>query len=82
MEEITVSNYNFLLVLLSIITSIVSSYAVFDLLSRARGTKGKKKFIWLICSGFILGIGMWSVHFVGLFSIRLPFSIEYRFRSI
>jgi diguanylate cyclase len=82
MEEISFSNYNYILVTLSIITSIVSSYAAFDLLSRARGSKGKKKMIWLISSGFILGIGMWSMHFIGMFSIRLPFPIEYRLLNV
>jgi diguanylate cyclase len=82
MEEITFSNYNFLLVILSIITSIISSYTAFDLLSRARGSNGKKKIIWLISSGFILGIGMWSMHFIAMFSIKLPFPFEYRLVNI
>jgi PAS domain S-box-containing protein len=82
MEDLSYINYNYILVTLSIITSIITSYAAFEILSKAKDSNGREKKIWLITSAVILGVGIWSLHLIGMFSIDLPNPLNYRVINI
>ena len=71
-------NHNLLLVTLSIITSIITSFSAVYLLSIVIGLKGRPRMIWYILSACILGLGIWSMHYIGMLAIVLPHSNEYR----
>jgi len=79
MEDLTVhGHYNLLLVIFSIITSIFTSYTALILLSRVSGLKGKTRLIWHFNSAFVLGLGIWSMHYIGMLAMNLSHNGEFK----
>ncbi|TKC15343.1 ATP-binding protein [Robertmurraya kyonggiensis] len=54
------------LVLLSVLVAIIASYAAFTMFDRLRVTNKQNKYKWLILSSFIMGVGIWTMHFIGM----------------
>ncbi|RXZ80820.1 EAL domain-containing protein [Paenibacillaceae bacterium] len=70
--------YNSWLVILSYIIAAAASYSAFDLAGRIRMTRGKARLFWL-CSGAIsMGLGIWSMHFVGMLAYSLSSPVSYQ----
>lgn len=66
-------HYNLVLVFISILIAILHSYVGFDLASRIVVTQVKRtRFLLLALGGLALGIGIWSMHFVGMFALIMP----------
>jgi diguanylate cyclase (GGDEF)-like protein len=63
------------LVYLSIGVAIVVSYTALSLASRVAGTDGRTG--WLIGGATVLGIGIWSMHFIGMLALSLPIRLTY-----
>ncbi|MCC3373216.1 MHYT domain-containing protein [Cohnella sp. REN36] len=70
--------YDTVLVLLSVFVSIAASYTTFDLASRMLGapSKARRGALYLFASA-IFGLGVWSMHFIGIFAHPIPLPIEY-----
>ncbi|MCA0173148.1 EAL domain-containing protein [Bacillus sp. RAR_GA_16] len=66
--------YNWWIVLLSLIIAIFASYSALDLAGRVAYSKGIRKWIWVIGGAGTMGIGIWSMHFIGMlaFSMSMP----------
>jgi diguanylate cyclase (GGDEF)-like protein/PAS domain S-box-containing protein len=71
-----------LLVILSIIASMVASYAAFILLSRVKESVNRNRIPWLVVSSFILGVGMWTLHYIGMIAINFHSQMEYRLFNV
>jgi diguanylate cyclase len=78
MPNIT-SYYNLLLVILSIIIAIVSSYTSLKLVNRLFHSNGIKRFIWILSGAFTLGCGIWSMHFIAMLAFHLSIPVTYDF---
>jgi len=76
------SSYNFPLVILSIVIAISASYTAIDVAARITVAKGRAQVTWLCCGAVAMGIGIWAMHFVGMLALRLPFMVEYDFRTV
>src|SRR5947209_20522867 len=66
------------LVSLSIGVAIIASYVAVDLASRVaagHGTKAAR--YWLGGGAISMGIGVWSVHFIGMLAFVLPIPMAY-----
>lgn len=70
-------SYDSLLVVFSYIIASAASYTAFDLAGRVASSTGKSRIAWLLFGATSLGMGIWSMHFVGMLAFKLPFSIEY-----
>jgi PAS domain S-box-containing protein len=71
-----IGQYHIGLVLLSILVSIVSLYTALDLIDRLlSGTQRRMRPILL--ASVVIGIGIWSMHFIGMLAYRLPFTVTY-----
>ncbi len=64
-------SYDLNLVTLSVFISILSAYTAIDLTDRLASTKGWAWMGWLIGGASSLGIGIWSMHFVGMLAVCL-----------
>lgn len=66
--------YNWWIVLLSLIIAIFASYSALDLAGRVAYSKGIRKWIWVVGGAGTMGIGIWSMHFIGMlaFSMSMP----------
>lgn len=67
-----VSHYNNVLVLCSLLVAILASYTALDLADRVTTTQGRAAHWWLAGGACAMGIGIWSMHFVGMLAFSLP----------
>jgi diguanylate cyclase (GGDEF)-like protein/PAS domain S-box-containing protein len=69
--------YNVLLIVISYIIAVAASYSALDLAGRISMAKGKSRLLWLICGAVSMGLGIWSMHFVGMLAFPLPIKVSY-----
>jgi diguanylate cyclase len=73
-------HYHHWLVLVSLLVAILASYTALTLALRIRVTPRRLAPAWLVGGGVAMGIGIWSMHFVGMLALRLPIEIAYDVR--
>ncbi|MBP6020666.1 MAG: EAL domain-containing protein [Burkholderiaceae bacterium] len=71
------SSYNNLLVLLSIAVAILASYTALDMAGRINSSQGRAANYWLIGGACAMGMGIWSMHFIGMLAFSLPIALGY-----
>ncbi|MBS7457495.1 putative bifunctional diguanylate cyclase/phosphodiesterase [Coralloluteibacterium stylophorae] len=71
------STYQTPLVLVSIAIAVLASYTALDMASRVAASRGRVRLAWLAGGGFAMGVGVWSMHFVGMLAFRLPIEVGY-----
>ncbi|MGQ8871395.1 EAL domain-containing protein [Paenibacillus sp. TSA_86.1] len=69
--------YNLQLVILSYIIASLASYAALDLAGRVSLTSGRARHLWVACGAISMGLGIWSMHFVGMIAFVLPMHVSY-----
>jgi diguanylate cyclase (GGDEF)-like protein/PAS domain S-box-containing protein len=69
--------YNLWLVALSYLIAVVASFTALDLGSRVTLTSGRTARVWLIGGAAAMGIGIWSMHFVGMLAFHLGVPLAY-----
>ena len=67
-----ISHYNHNLVALSVLIAIFASYAALDLAGRTRAARGARRWIWLTGGAAAMGLGIWSMHYIGMLAFHLP----------
>jgi len=70
-------HYHHWLVLVSLLVAILASYTAITLALRIRVATRQLAPAWLIGGGLAMGIGIWSMHFVGMLALKLPIEIAY-----
>ncbi|MBD9477646.1 bifunctional diguanylate cyclase/phosphodiesterase [Pseudoxanthomonas sp. PXM02] len=69
--------YNEILVLFSLLVAILASYTALDMAGRVATTQGVAARWWLAGGAFAMGLGVWSMHFVGMLAFDLPIPLGY-----
>lgn len=69
--------YDTFLVILSYLIAVAASYSALDLAGRENMSKGKNRLLWLIFGAISMGLGIWSMHFVGMLALTLPVKVLY-----
>ncbi|WP_240414270.1 bifunctional diguanylate cyclase/phosphodiesterase [Paenibacillus periandrae] len=69
--------YNPYIVIISYIIAGAASYSALDLAGTISFTKGKTRALWLICGASLMGLGIWSMHFVGMLAFSLQMKVTY-----
>ena len=69
------SSYNADLVILSVVVACIASYAALDLAAHLARRGASKR--WLLGAATAMGIGIWSMHFIGMLAYRLPVAVAY-----
>ncbi|HEV7799806.1 MAG TPA: PAS domain S-box protein, partial [Burkholderiales bacterium] len=64
-------------VILSIIVAMLASFSALDLAGRVRSESGVRRFGWIAGGATVLGLGIWSMHFLGMVAFSLPVTIAY-----
>jgi len=70
-------SYDPLFVILSVVIAALASYAALDLAGRVRSAEGSTRLGWLAGGATVMGLGIWSMHFVAMLAFSLPVPIEY-----
>lgn len=72
-----IGHYTFSLVLVSILVAILASYTALDLAGRISTAKGRAKPLWILGGALSMGIGVWSMHFIGMLAFKLPIDLGF-----
>jgi|GEM_PF-1250175 len=65
------------LVVLSIVMAILASYIALELGGRVALARGRDRYPWLVGGAVIMGLGIWSMHFIAMLAFRLPIEVRY-----
>ncbi|RHW36176.1 EAL domain-containing protein [Lysinibacillus yapensis] len=78
-QEITIlqENYSVALVILSIVIACCASYTALFLNQRIEENGFFPKIFWLFLSSLAMGLGIWSMHFIGMSALELPVAMKY-----
>ena len=76
------SSYDALQVALSVVIAVSASYAALDLAGRVTAARGRLQLIWLLGGTISLGIGIWAMHYTGMFAFRLPMAVSYHWPTV
>lgn len=75
---IYMGSYSPVWVIVSVFLAIFASYAALNASTRARQLHDTaSRLIWGLISAFILGIGIWAMHFIGMLAFDLPCGVKY-----
>ncbi|WPC07102.1 EAL domain-containing protein [Pseudomonas benzenivorans] len=72
-----VASYDFSLVLTSLAVAILASYTALDLAGRIATARGLAQSLWIGGGAVAMGIGIWSMHFIGMLAFSLPIDLGY-----
>ena len=71
-------SYSPILVAISVVIACLASYTALDLAGRVTVARERNRAtIWLICGSTAMGIGIWSMHFVGMLAFRMSIVVAY-----
>lgn len=77
-----VGSYDYRLVALSVLIAMLASYAALDLSSRVAAARGRIRFAWLFGGATAMGIGIWSMHYIGMLAFSLPIPVLYDWPTV
>ncbi|QLC72335.1 EAL domain-containing protein [Pseudomonas sp. LPB0260] len=72
-----IASYDFSLVLTSLAVAMLASYTALDLAGRIATAKGLALPLWIAGGALAMGIGIWSMHFIGMLAMSLPIPLGY-----
>ncbi|MHA7113104.1 putative bifunctional diguanylate cyclase/phosphodiesterase [Pseudomonas promysalinigenes] len=70
-------SYSPALVLISLCVAMLASYTALDLAGRIATAKGRGVYLWMGGGALAMGIGIWSMHFIGMLAFSLPIALGY-----
>jgi PAS domain S-box-containing protein len=74
--------FDYRLVALSVLLAILASYAALDLAGRITAARGSVRSVWLACGAVVMGLGIWSMHYVGMLAYSLPVAALYDWPTV
>src|SRR3984957_20243974 len=81
-EAILVGFYDYRLVALSLLIATLSSYAALDLGGRVTAARGRLQVVWLTGGACAMGLGIWSMHYIGMLAYSLPVHVSYDWPTV
>jgi two-component system, sensor histidine kinase and response regulator len=81
-EAVVVGSYDYRLVALSVVIAVFASYAALDLAGRVTAARGRVRMIWLSGGAVAMGLGIWSMHYIGMLAFSLPIPVEYDWPTV
>src|SRR5689334_21178785 len=75
-------SYDARLVALSILIAVCAAYAALDLAGRTTNARCRARLAWLAGGATAMGLGIWSMHFIGMLAFRLPILVLYDWPTV
>jgi diguanylate cyclase (GGDEF)-like protein/PAS domain S-box-containing protein len=72
-----IPTYNPWFVALSVAIAVVASFTALSLAERVSVSRDRLTYYWLSGGAIAMGIGIWSMHFIGMLAFHLPIPIAY-----
>ena len=74
--------YDYRLAALSVVIAICAAYAALDLAARTTAASGRLRIAWLSGGAIAMGLGIWSMHYVGMLAFTLPVPVLYDWPTV
>ncbi|MEZ2350048.1 putative bifunctional diguanylate cyclase/phosphodiesterase [Caballeronia sp. RCC_10] len=71
------NTYNPLLVVCSLLVAMLAAYTALDMAGRIALAEGRAARYWMIGGACAMGLGIWSMHFIGMLAFNLPIALGY-----
>lgn len=75
-------SHNLWLSAVAVVIAIVASYSALELANRVTAARGRRRLSWRLGSAFVMGSGIWSMHFTAMMAFSLPIPILYDIRIV
>jgi len=73
-----IGSYTPWLVVVSLLVAILASFTALDMANRVTTAPSSRiSVLWLFGGGCAMGLGIWSMHFIGMLAFRLPIPLGY-----
>ncbi len=72
-----IGSYSPSLVVISLCVAMLAAYTALDLVGRIATAKGKAVYFWMAGGSLSMGVGIWSMHFIGMLAFSLPIELGY-----
>ena len=74
--------YDYRLVALSVLIAVLASYTALDLAGRTTAARGRVRLTWLAGGATAMGVGIWSMHYIGMLAFSLPVLVLYDWPTV
>jgi two-component system, sensor histidine kinase and response regulator len=81
-DTLLVGTYDYRLVALSVVIAICASYTALDLAGRVTAAHGRPRRYWLAGGAAAMGLGIWSMHYIGMLAFSLPIPVAYDWPTV
>jgi two-component system sensor histidine kinase/response regulator len=81
-NQVLVGSYDYRLVVLSILIAILAAYTALDLGERITASRDWARIYWLLGGAASMGIGIWSMHYIGMLAFSLPVPVLYYWPTV
>ncbi len=73
-----IGSYTPWLVVISFLVAVLASFTALDMASRVTtAATPRTTWLWLVGGGCAMGLGIWSMHFIGMLAFQLPIPLGY-----
>jgi PAS domain S-box-containing protein len=77
-----ISSYDYRLVTLSVVMAVCAAYAALDLAGRTTASRARARLVWLAGGAAAMGLGIWSMHYIGMLAFLLPVPVFYDWPTV
>ncbi|MDZ5471480.1 EAL domain-containing protein [Bacillus sp. 31A1R] len=70
-------DYSIMVVILSVIIACAAAYTALSMNERIQQNSFFHRTFWLVLASIAMGLGIWSMHFIGMSAFSLPVRMEY-----
>jgi NO-binding membrane sensor protein with MHYT domain/two-component sensor histidine kinase len=75
-------SYDYRLVAVSVLIAICAAYVALDLAGRITAARGRLRLAWLAGGAIAMGLGIWSMHYIGMLAFDLPVPVLYDWPTV
>jgi PAS domain S-box-containing protein len=77
LSTMTAHSYSLALVVLSVVVATLGAYVAVEIAQRIRAVGTRRRILWTGGGALALGLGIWSMHFVGMLALQIPVLVWY-----
>ena len=70
-------SYDWPLIVLSIVVVFISAYTALTISSTLFATVGRDRVKWILHGALVMGLGIWSMHFIGMLASHASVEVTY-----
>lgn len=67
------------LIAISYLVAFIASFVALENAGKIPLSSGKAALFWRFAGGLTLGVGIWSMHFIGMLAMKIPMIMSYNF---